>query len=150
MCRTQHGRRRGNPVPRLGRRLLDRSLCTPLHSRAAPRYEAQYGAMKRLLGCLLVLGLGACPSMYRVNVRATDGVGGAAIEDAVVGAICDTSASGAGATDAGGLARIEVSAAKSVEACEVIVAKEGFATQELRVRCADRLCEAAVRLEAIP
>src|SRR5262245_60364214 len=107
--------------------------------------------MKRILGCLLIFGLGACPSVTvnRVNVTAA-GADNAPIGDAIVGAICTKPTSSAGVTDASGIAHLEVKTSKPAPSCEVIVAKEGFATKEVQVPCTGKVCETSVRLEVAP
>jgi hypothetical protein len=59
----------------------------------------------------------------------------------MVGAACERAARAAALTDATGTARLELRAGEPVSTCDVVVAKEGFATREQDVACRPGACD---------
>ncbi len=92
-------------------------------------------AMMRLLLALPLAGLCACPSASSQALTVRARAAGAPVSDAMVGAACGDAARAAALTDATGTARLDLRAAEPVSSCDVVVAKEGFATADQGVDC---------------
>jgi hypothetical protein len=97
--------------------------------------------MSRIIAFLsFVAAAAACvPPTTLVAVRAV-APSGAGVDGAVVGARCAPEGNAAHLTAADGRASLAIRSSDPLRSCDVVVAKEGLATEELAVDCAGGAC----------
>jgi hypothetical protein len=78
-------------------------------------------------------------STTQVAVRAVT-PSGSGVSGAVVGAQCSPTGNAAELTSDDGLARLAIRSSDPLRSCDVVVAKEGLATEEVAVECPDGAC----------